>query len=160
MLSPSAREKLSDGRYPTPAGPAALLLREVSGRDDQSSDEHPHRLYQYAGLRAVFLGGLIALVIIVRSYLALPCSSGALGPALRAIGIASAALPVAGVLRCFQVHRPVSTPPGLAVHNISNAEPANPIPVQPLALAGACTKLLMQHSFGFSYGHPFVGMYS
>ena len=54
-------------------------------------------------------------------------------------------------LECFQVTSPIGTQQGLAIGNriVDNGEPL-----------ASCSMLLMQHSFGNSYGKPFVGKLS
>ncbi|KAI0386790.1 hypothetical protein F5Y04DRAFT_242355 [Hypomontagnella monticulosa] len=56
------------------------------------------------------------------------------------------------VLECFQVAQPILTPSGPS-SNVSNIADGS-------ASKGACSVLLMEHVFAFSYGLPFVGNYS
>ena len=59
----------------------------------------------------------------------------------------------------FQVHPPVLTPAGAYVQgNTSDGPPHRPCVRDDRARVGKeCTRILMEHSFGFSYGHPYVG---
>ena len=57
-------------------------------------------------------------------------------------------------LRCFEVHHPVLTPDGTApadrpaaMRSYGDADAGN----------SSCTAVLMEHSFGNSYGSPYVG---
>ncbi|ROT34464.1 peptide-N4-(N-acetyl-beta-glucosaminyl)asparagine amidase A [Sodiomyces alkalinus F11] len=57
-------------------------------------------------------------------------------------------------LECIQVAQPVRGPSGpvlqgTAIHSLAGEAPGEP----------CCSMLLMEHSFGFSYGKPFVGQY-
>jgi hypothetical protein len=72
------------------------------------------------------------------------------------------------ILECFQVHPPVRTSSGWNTkEQLGNGNADHTIPAllseQKVHLVGegqnerSCSVLLMDHSFGFSYGHPFVG---
>lgn len=57
-------------------------------------------------------------------------------------------------LKCFQVAQPILGPSGLVLQGtgISREVAAEEALGEP-----SCSMLLMEHSFGFSYGKPFVG---
>jgi hypothetical protein len=61
------------------------------------------------------------------------------------------------VLECFQVAEPILTPNGASYQ--SSADNGSTVTTQITngPPQGACTVLLMDHSFGNSYGAPFVG---
>lgn len=64
-----------------------------------------------------------------------------------------------GVLECFQVHQPVLTPSGLTDDRVSSDGSSGTTSViAPTDPKPSCSLLLMQHSFAYSYGIPFVGM--
>ncbi|KAL2073237.1 hypothetical protein VTL71DRAFT_10561 [Oculimacula yallundae] len=66
--------------------------------------------------------------------------------------------PSSGVLEVFQVHQPVLSPSGVpdqtTIEDGSNNTTAH------TSHSTSCEALLMEHSFGFSYGKPFVGAYT
>lgn len=61
----------------------------------------------------------------------------------------------------FQVHAPVLTPAGpYAIDGSSDASEDGPLSHQGEASKGpVCARVLMEHSFGNSYGHPYVGRF-
>jgi hypothetical protein len=61
------------------------------------------------------------------------------------------------VLNVFQVYQPVLGPFGVIDNTISSDGLSNTTTIDATEHASSCTKLLMEYSFGFSYGHPFVG---
>lgn len=62
------------------------------------------------------------------------------------------------VLECFQVHQPVLTASGWNTKSTSEDVDREAKTYTGLSEeANSCSVLLMKHSFGFSYGHPFVG---
>ena len=63
-----------------------------------------------------------------------------------------------GVLECFQVYQPVLTPSGATDETVLIDGSESTAVIAPAASANSCQVLLMDHSFGFSYGMPFVGM--
>ncbi len=63
------------------------------------------------------------------------------------------------VLEVFQVYQPVLTPEGPTAETISSDGSLNTTTIEPTGNADSCTKLLMEYSFGFSYGRPFVGKF-
>lgn len=71
--------------------------------------------------------------------------------------VSSAAAATQTVLECFQVSQPVLTRRGPLYHSTEDGGPvvltddAGPSPKE------SCTILLMEHSFGSSYGVPFIG---
>jgi hypothetical protein len=71
---------------------------------------------------------------------------------------APAATPSSGVLECFQVYQPVFFPSGAVDETVTSDGLENTTTIAPTASASSCEVLLMEHSFGFSYGMPFVGL--
>jgi len=71
---------------------------------------------------------------------------------------APAAAASSGVLECFQVYQPVFFPSGAVDGTITSDGSENTTTISPAAPASSCEVLLMEHSFGFSYGIPFVGL--
>lgn len=61
------------------------------------------------------------------------------------------------ILEVFQVYQPVLTPTGLIDETISSDGIANTTSLTSPNSTTACSKVLMDHSFGYSYGQPFVG---
>ncbi|KAH8821179.1 peptide N-acetyl-beta-D-glucosaminyl asparaginase amidase A-domain-containing protein [Xylogone sp. PMI_703] len=64
-----------------------------------------------------------------------------------------------GVLEVFQVYQPVLTPEGITDETTSDNGLENTTVIAPTESVSSCQLLLMEHSFGFSYGMPFVGNY-
>lgn len=64
----------------------------------------------------------------------------------------------APVLEVFQVYQPILTPEGLTDQTITSDRIFNTTVVAGDTAVSSCTQLLMYHSFGYSYGQPFVGM--
>ncbi|KAG9239558.1 putative peptide-N4-(N-acetyl-beta-glucosaminyl)asparagine amidase A [Amylocarpus encephaloides] len=63
------------------------------------------------------------------------------------------------VLECFQVYQPVLFPSGAVDETIQSDGSENTTTIGPTDSTASCQTLLMEHSFGFSYGIPFVGNY-
>lgn len=61
------------------------------------------------------------------------------------------------VLNVFQVYQPVLTPDGATTDTISSNGSQNTTAVGQVKSGSSCQLLLMDHSFGLSYGKPFVG---
>jgi hypothetical protein len=72
---------------------------------------------------------------------------------------ASAKSSSSGVLEVFQVYQPVLTPLGPTDQTISSDGSSNTTTIVSAEGISNCTQVLMEYSFGFSYGHPFVGMF-
>lgn len=72
---------------------------------------------------------------------------------------ASSAIPSStAVLNVFQVYQPVLGPFGVEDNTINSDGSSNTTTIDATEHTSSCTKLLMEYSFGFSYGHPFIGM--
>jgi hypothetical protein len=67
------------------------------------------------------------------------------------------AAPVTSVLECFQVYQPVLLPAGAVDQTASGDGSENTTVIIPIKSNSSCQVLLMDHSFGYSYGMPFVG---
>ncbi|KAH0846196.1 hypothetical protein AYO21_11059 [Fonsecaea monophora] len=67
---------------------------------------------------------------------------------------------VASMLRVFQVHPPVLTPDTVAQRALIQDDGRSATPLVSGPPGCVVTKTLMIHSFGNSYGHPFVGAYT
>jgi hypothetical protein len=148
-----------------------LIPESYAGRSAQL-----HRRLQFSREKlrlnvGLFLGSVVVtLIIITHSYPSLLCDSEAQAAELESVfhggqaqakAFAAAPSPIpSGVLKCFQVYQPVLTPSGPSDDTVSEDGSPNTITIEPWAPTGSCTKLVMEHSFGFSYGHPFVGMCS
>lgn len=63
------------------------------------------------------------------------------------------------VLEVFQVYQPVLTPSGVTGETTSSDGSENTTTIAPAASSSPCEVLLMQHTFAYSYGQPFVGMW-
>ncbi|TAQ91493.1 hypothetical protein B7494_g260 [Chlorociboria aeruginascens] len=77
-----------------------------------------------------------------------------------AVTTSSAAPSTTAVLEVFQVYQPVLTPPGVVDETVSGDGSENTATISPTADLGGCQLLLMNHSFAYSYGEPFVGNYT
>lgn len=67
------------------------------------------------------------------------------------------ATPAATVLECFQVYQPVLFPAG-AVDQVAVTDGTeSTTTILPTKPNSSCQVLLMEHSFGYSYGMPFIG---
>lgn len=74
---------------------------------------------------------------------------------------AASATPSSAVLEVFQVYQPVLIPPGVTDETTSrNGVEETSIIASTNDDATSCKVLLMEHTFGYSYGIPFVGMKS
>ncbi|TVY45016.1 Peptide-N4-(N-acetyl-beta-glucosaminyl)asparagine amidase A [Lachnellula occidentalis] len=71
-----------------------------------------------------------------------------------------AATPSSAVLECFQVYQPVLFPSGAVDETVMSDGSENTTAIAPTTTASSCEVLLMEHSFGLSYGKPFVGNYT
>jgi hypothetical protein len=67
------------------------------------------------------------------------------------------ATPTSSVLECFQVYQPVLFPAGAVDQTVSNDGTENTTTIIATNSSSSCQVLLMEHSFGYSYGMPFVG---
>jgi hypothetical protein len=63
------------------------------------------------------------------------------------------------VLEVFQVYQPVLAPSGPTDQTVEGDGFSNTTVIGSPETVASCTQLLMEHSFGFSFGHPFVGMF-
>ncbi|KAF8855092.1 hypothetical protein BDZ45DRAFT_21175 [Acephala macrosclerotiorum] len=77
-----------------------------------------------------------------------------------AVRAASATPSSTAVLEVFQVYQPVLTPSGATDEILSAAGYVNTTTIAQSSSASSCQVTLMVHSFGFSYGIPFVGNYT
>lgn len=84
--------------------------------------------------------------------------SNSVQAAVGGTSISSAFPSSTAVLNVFQVYQPVLSPFGVVDNTINSDGSSNTTTLDASGQASGCTKLLMDHSFGFSYGHPFVGM--
>ncbi|KAG4429615.1 hypothetical protein IFR05_014905 [Cadophora sp. M221] len=77
-----------------------------------------------------------------------------------AVPAPAAPTPTSGVLEVFQVYQPIFTTAGVLDETVleDGLESADSIDQAPVSRS--CETLLMEHSFGFSYGKPFVGNYT
>ena len=71
----------------------------------------------------------------------------------------SASVSASAVLEVFQVYQPVLTPSGATDETILGNGAENTTTIGQAAANSGCEVLLMDHSFGFSYGIPFVGKF-
>lgn len=71
---------------------------------------------------------------------------------------APAATPSTGVLEVFQVYQPVLFPSGAVDETVTGDGSETTTTIAPTASSSSCNALLMEYSFGYSYGMPFVGM--
>jgi hypothetical protein len=79
--------------------------------------------------------------------------------AIRQVTSTSSAAASPTVLECFQVAPPVLTPHGPSQQTTGSDGP-QPVLDQGNPTSASCSVLLMEHSFGFSYGKPFVGEFA
>ncbi len=63
------------------------------------------------------------------------------------------------ILEVFQVYLPVLAPYGITDQTTESNGSSNTTSIGSAETSATCTQLLMEYSFGFSYGHPFVGMF-
>jgi hypothetical protein len=71
-----------------------------------------------------------------------------------------AATPSSAVLEVFQVYQPVLTPKGVTDETAADNGVEETTTIASTSEATSCKVLLMDHSFGYSYGMPFIGMSS
>ncbi|KAK6584074.1 hypothetical protein PZA11_003804 [Diplocarpon coronariae] len=64
------------------------------------------------------------------------------------------------ILEVFQVYQPVLTPGGKTAETVPANGSHTTISTAQAAATSSCEALLMEHSFGYSYGIPFVGNYT
>jgi hypothetical protein len=74
-----------------------------------------------------------------------------------AVPAPSASASAPAVLEVFQVYQPVLTPSGATDETILGNGAENTTTIAQAAASSSCEVLLMDHSFGYSYGIPFVG---
>ncbi len=124
-------------------------------------------LYPIHSLKAFILATIVSCVgLIWLLTLCLPAIQWDIVPTTRrtislvkeAIQYSSAtAVPPSGVLEVFQVHQPVLTSSGIVDETTLNDGSEDTTLIAQTAPTSSCETLLMEHSFGFSYGIPFVG---
>jgi hypothetical protein len=76
-----------------------------------------------------------------------------------AVPAPSASASAPAVLEVFQVYQPVLTPSGATDETILGNGAENTTTIAQAAASSSCEILLMDHSFGYSYGVPFVGKF-
>ena len=106
------------------------------------------------------------------STIGVPRSGDKLQSFAELVGAGRVLLNTSNVLECFQVHEPVLTAAGWSTKSVADDEKAWEEEEKKYgedeedkldgefsagSQAKSCSVLLMEHSFGFSYGHPFVG---
>lgn len=77
-----------------------------------------------------------------------------------AVPVPSATASPSSVLEVFQVYQPVLTPSGIVDGTVLEDGTGNVAPIAQVVAPSSCETLLMDHSFGFSYGKPFIGNYT
>ncbi|TGO49482.1 hypothetical protein BOTNAR_0430g00070 [Botryotinia narcissicola] len=70
------------------------------------------------------------------------------------------ATPTSAVLEVFQVYQPVLIPPGVSDETASYDGVEETSIIASTNVATSCKVVLMEHTFGYSYGIPFVGNYT
>jgi len=80
-------------------------------------------------------------------------------PAVEEAFLSQSKSPSSPVLEVFQVYQPVLAPSRPTDQTIESDGLSNTTAIGSTETVSSCTQLLMEHSFGFSYGHPFVGMF-
>ncbi|KAK6604674.1 peptide-n4-(n-acetyl-beta-glucosaminyl)asparagine amidase a [Botrytis cinerea] len=73
---------------------------------------------------------------------------------------APSATPTSAVLEVFQVYQPVLIPPGVSDETASYNGVEETSIIASTNVATSCKVVLMEHTFGYSYGIPFVGNYT
>jgi hypothetical protein len=86
-------------------------------------------------------------------------SSAAFDLVKYAVPAPSASASALAVLEVFQVYQPVLTPSGATDETILGNGAENTTTIAQAAASSSCEVLLMEHSFGYSYGIPFVGKF-
>jgi len=122
-----------------------------------------HRRYLPFGciaklLYAVILASCVALVLMLNDCLpskGLPRENPD-SSTIRLVKDAVSAT-TAGVTEDFQVYQPVFTPSGATDETTLSNGSENTTTIAQTNATGSCQVLLMQHTFAFSYGIPFVG---
>ncbi|PVH84473.1 hypothetical protein DL98DRAFT_453307 [Cadophora sp. DSE1049] len=77
-----------------------------------------------------------------------------------AVPAPSATASPSSVLEVFQVYQPVLTTSGIVDGTVVEDGSESVAPIAQVVAPTTCKTLLMEHSFGFSYGKPFVGNYT
>ncbi|KAH8685586.1 peptide N-acetyl-beta-D-glucosaminyl asparaginase amidase A-domain-containing protein [Tricladium varicosporioides] len=121
-------------------------------------------------LRLALIGCCVVVIWLFGNFLALKYAAGAEADEIEVVPAsynlvknavaAPSATPSPGVLECFQVHQPVLFPSGVVDTTTTSEGSENTTIIAVTETASSCKVLLMEHSFGFSYGIPFVGSYS
>lgn len=83
--------------------------------------------------------------------------SNGIHAAVAGTSISSAIPSSTAVLNVFQVYQPVLGPVGVVDNTIESDGSSNTTVIDASEHSSSCAKLLMEYSFGFSYGRPFVG---
>lgn len=169
MLS-SKRNMSSDScatRFDKPANPEAFVDPKTAKSLTFAQETATTRnfLYPVHSFKAFFLALLASCAILV--WLLAECvpaiewqtvvSSPAFALAKDAVPAPSATASPSSVLEVFQVYQPVLTPTGLVDETVLEDGSESAATVAQTVAPGGCETLLMEHSFGFSYGIPFVG---
>jgi len=118
-----------------------------------------------AFLVAIFASCAVLLWLLVACVPALDwpsevSSTATFGLVKDAVNVPTASAAPSGVLEVFQVYQPVLTPSGVTDGTVLGDGSENTTTIVPTAANDNCELLLMEHSFGYSYGMPFVGNYT
>jgi hypothetical protein len=158
---------LSEKHQPTwPEEDVERLNRHLSGR----SERLQCLKYSFTVQLLLFLACVVGSSLFAWSFLtcgAYPDASRArlssrgqnTQPAVEEKFISRAKPSSSPVLEVFQVYQPVLAPSGPIDQTIDSNGSSNTTTIGYAETSVGCTKLLMEYSFGFSYGHPFVGMF-
>jgi hypothetical protein len=142
-----------------------LNRRSIGGRERIQCLKYSFKL-QLLLLLACFVG----LGLFARSFLSCGAHSEAAGvrllnrgqnaqPAVEETFLSRPEVPSSPVLEVFQVYQPVLAPSGPTDQTIESDGSSNTTVIGSTEAFASCTQLLMEYSFGFSYGHPFVGKF-
>jgi hypothetical protein len=77
-----------------------------------------------------------------------------------AVASSSAASTPTGVLQVFQVYQPVLAPQGAVDETVLSDGQESTTTIASASSSSSCEVVLMDHEFAYSYGIPFVGMYT
>jgi hypothetical protein len=109
-------------------------------------------------LLALILGSCLAVILMLQGCLSsIKLQYEDLAPSSFRLVKDAISASTSGVTEDFQVYQPVFTPSGVTDETTEANGSENTTTIAQINTSSSCQVLLMQHSFAFSYGIPFVG---
>lgn len=147
-----------------------IHVEQSSGRSIGRFERLQYLKYSFKMPLLLLFACFVGLGLLAQSFLFCSAHSDATGiglsrrgrnaqPAVEETFLSRLKASSSAVLEVFQVYQPVLAPSGPIDQTVESDGLSNTTAIGSTETVASCTQLLMEYSFGFSYGHPFVGMF-